>query len=314
MSVIRAAVTQVEWTGDKETMIVRHEETHARGRGRRRADHRFPGTVLRAVLRCRPGPEVLRVRRDDPRTDGRAVSRRWPRNSTWSSSLPIYEVENEGEYYNTAAMIDADGELLGKYRKHHIPNLPAFWEKFYFRPGNLGYPVFDTRSARSASTSATTGTFPEGWRELGLNGRPDRLQPERHEAGPVEPAVGARAGRRPPRPTGTTSAAVNRVGHRGRLSTARPRRRLLRLEPSSPTPRGNFVGERSRSQDEEEIVVRDLDLDLIRQVRERLAVLPGPPPRLLHRDHRPLSHDPNADQGRASVVSEPPNGAPLPTC
>ena len=60
----------------------------------------------------------------------------------------VYEVANEGEYYNTAAVIDSDGSYLGKYRKHHLPNLPSFWEKFYFRPGNLGYPVFDTAVGR----------------------------------------------------------------------------------------------------------------------------------------------------------------------
>src|SRR4051812_43218913 len=59
--------------------------------------------------------------------------------------VPIYEEEQTGVYYNSAAVIDADGEYLGLYRKTHIPHVaPGFWEKFYFRPGNLGYPVFDT--------------------------------------------------------------------------------------------------------------------------------------------------------------------------
>src|SRR5258708_25333816 len=56
--------------------------------------------------------------------------------------VPIYEVEQQGIYYNTAAVIQNDGAYLGKYRKTHIPHVaPGFWEKFYFRPGNLGYPV-----------------------------------------------------------------------------------------------------------------------------------------------------------------------------
>src|SRR2546427_401571 len=60
--------------------------------------------------------------------------------------VPIYEEEIKGVYYNTAAVIDADGKYLGKYRKHHIPHCaPGFWEKFYFKPGNLGYPVFKTQ-------------------------------------------------------------------------------------------------------------------------------------------------------------------------
>lgn len=60
--------------------------------------------------------------------------------------VPIFEEEMTGVYYNTAAVIDADGTYLGKYRKHHIPQVdPGFWEKFYFRPGNTGYPVSSVR-------------------------------------------------------------------------------------------------------------------------------------------------------------------------
>src|SRR5207249_10726268 len=59
---------------------------------------------------------------------------------------PLYEEDLPGVYYNAAAVIDADGSYLGKFRKMHIPHCaPGFWEKFYFRPGNLGYPVFNTR-------------------------------------------------------------------------------------------------------------------------------------------------------------------------
>src|SRR5262249_14410485 len=56
--------------------------------------------------------------------------------------VPIYEAQMPGLYFNTAAVIDADGKFLGKYRKHHIPHVhPGFWEKFYFTPGDLGYSV-----------------------------------------------------------------------------------------------------------------------------------------------------------------------------
>ena len=61
--------------------------------------------------------------------------------------VPIYEEEMPGVYYNTAAVIDADGEYLGKYRKNHIPQVQGFWEKFFFKPGNTGYPVFKTKYA-----------------------------------------------------------------------------------------------------------------------------------------------------------------------
>ncbi|MGH9929601.1 MAG: nitrilase-related carbon-nitrogen hydrolase, partial [Pyrinomonadaceae bacterium] len=84
--------------------------------------------------------------------------------------VPIYEEEITGIYYNTAAVIDADGKYLGKYRKNHIPHVnPGFWEKFYFRPGNLGYPVFDTAFARVGVYICYDRHFPEGARALGLN-------------------------------------------------------------------------------------------------------------------------------------------------
>jgi N-carbamoylputrescine amidase len=60
---------------------------------------------------------------------------------------PIYEEPMTGVFYNTAAVIDADGRYLGKYRKNHIPHVAGFWEKFFFKPGNLGYPTFNTRYA-----------------------------------------------------------------------------------------------------------------------------------------------------------------------
>jgi len=61
---------------------------------------------------------------------------------------PLYEKEQPGVLYNSAAVIDADGEYLGKYRKNHIPHTTGFWEKFFFKPGNLGYPIFETKYAK----------------------------------------------------------------------------------------------------------------------------------------------------------------------
>ena len=85
--------------------------------------------------------------------------------------VPIYEEEMTGVFYNTAAVINADGKYLGKYRKHHIPHCdPGFWEKFYFRPGNLGFPVFQTAYADIGVYICYDRHFPEGARALGLNG------------------------------------------------------------------------------------------------------------------------------------------------
>lgn len=84
--------------------------------------------------------------------------------------VPLYEREDAGFYYNTAAVIDADGNLVGKYRKNHIPHTSGFWEKFFFRPGNLGYPVFNTRYAKVGVYICYDRHFPEGARALALNG------------------------------------------------------------------------------------------------------------------------------------------------
>ncbi|RYG29232.1 MAG: acyltransferase, partial [Chitinophagaceae bacterium] len=83
---------------------------------------------------------------------------------------PLYEREQAGVLYNTAAVIDADGTYLGKYRKNHIPHTSGFWEKFFFKPGNLGYPVFQTRYAKVGVYICYDRHFPDGARCLGLNG------------------------------------------------------------------------------------------------------------------------------------------------
>ena len=98
--------------------------------------------------------------------------------------VPIYEEEITGVYYNAAAVIDADGKYLGKYRKHHIPHVgPGFWEKFYFRPGNLGYPVFNTAAGKIGVYICYDRHFPEGARILGLNGAEIVMNPSATVAG-----------------------------------------------------------------------------------------------------------------------------------
>ncbi len=81
--------------------------------------------------------------------------------------LPIYERAMRGVYYNTAVVIDADGAILGKYRKQHIPQTAGFWEKYFFKPGDGGYPVFQTRYAKVGVYICYDRHFPEGWRALG---------------------------------------------------------------------------------------------------------------------------------------------------
>ncbi len=83
---------------------------------------------------------------------------------------PIYERVGRSVYYNSAAIIDADGSLLGVYRKNHIPLNTIFYEKLYFKPGNLGYPVFDTRHGKVGLLICHDRHYPEGARALALNG------------------------------------------------------------------------------------------------------------------------------------------------
>ena len=90
---------------------------------------------------------------------------------------PIYESVGASVYYNSAAVIDADGELRGVYRKNHIPLSTKFYEKLYFKPGNLGYPVFETRFGRVGILICHDRHYPEGARALGLNGAEILLVP-----------------------------------------------------------------------------------------------------------------------------------------
>ena len=109
--------------------------------------------------------------------------------------VPVYEREMAGVYYNTAAVLDHDGSYLGKYRKNHIPQVnPGFYEKYYFKPGNLGYPVF------KLSSGVTIGVyicydrhFPEGARLLGLHGAEIVFNPSATVAGLVAISVEAGA-------------------------------------------------------------------------------------------------------------------------
>ncbi|MBT8492943.1 MAG: acyltransferase, partial [Deltaproteobacteria bacterium] len=98
--------------------------------------------------------------------------------------VPLYERAMAGVYYNTAAVFDADGSYLGKYRKNHIPQAsPGFWEKYFFKPGNLGYPTFKTAYGTIGVYICYDRHFPEGARCLGLNGAQIVFNPSATVAG-----------------------------------------------------------------------------------------------------------------------------------
>ncbi len=158
--------------------------------------------------------------------------------------VPMYEEEQPGVYYNTAAVIDADGTYLGKYRKTHLPQVKGFWEKFYFRPGNLGYPVFDTAVGRIGVYICYDRHFPEGWRALGLAGARIVFNPSATSRG-LSQYLWRSSSRPPPWPTSTSSARSTGSGSsRSATTTSTARPTSSTRAASSSARRG--VGHRRR--------------------------------------------------------------------
>lgn len=186
----------------------------------------------------------------------------------------LYEEDLPGLYYNTAAVIDADGSYLGKFRKIHIPHChPGFWGKFYFRPGNLGYPVFDTAVGKVGVYICYDRHFPEGWRELGLNGAEIVFNPSATVAGLSEylwkleqPAAAC--------------ANMYFIGAINRPGTEAPWN-IGEFYGTSyfANPRGQIIEEGPRSEDA--VVLADLDLNMIREVRNTWQ---------FYRDRRPETY------------------------
>jgi len=271
-SLVRAALVQTTWTGDKESMIVAHEnyarEAAAQGAKVICFQELFYGPYFSQVQDAKyyeyaesiPGPTTERFQ---------ALAA----ELSMVMVLPMYEQEQPGFLYNTAAVVDADGTYLGKYRKHHIPQLPGFWEKFYFRPGNLGFPVFDTAVGKVGVYICYDRHFPEGWRALGLNGAQIVFNPSATSRGlssylwKLEQPASAVANE-------YFIGAINRVGIEA-----------LGDDDFYGTsyfvdPEGKFVGDVADGS-APELVVRDLDLDLLATVRDRWA---------FYRDRRPEAY------------------------
>jgi N-carbamoylputrescine amidase len=187
--------------------------------------------------------------------------------------VPVYEREQAGVFYNTAAVIDADGSYLGKYRKNHIPQTSGFWEKYFFKPGNLGYPVFETRYAKVGVYICYDRHFPEGARALGLGGAEIVFNPSATVAGlsqylwKLEQPAHAVA-------NGYFVAASNRVGTEAPWN-------IGKFYGSSyiVDPRGNFLA--TASEDKDELVTAYCELDMIDEVRKTWQ---------FYRDRRPETY------------------------
>ena len=272
---VTSAIVQVAWTGDKESMIELHEKYVAEAAS--------AGARVMCFQELFYGPYFCQVQDTEFYSYAEAIpdgptTKRFQELAAKHEMvlvLPMYEREKAGFLYNTAAVIDADGAYLGKYRKTHIPQVKGFWEKFYFRPGNLGYPVFETAVGTVGVYICYDRHFPEGWRALGLAGAEIVFNPSATSRGlsaylwQLEQTSSAVANM-------YFVGAINRVG----------------IEPLGDNdfygtsyfanPRGQFV-DGTASDRTEELVVRDLDLDQIEEVRSQWA---------FYRDRRPDIYGP----------------------
>jgi len=258
--VIRAALLQARWTGDKQSMLDKHVEYVEQAAKQ--------GAQVMCFQELFYGPYFCQVQ--DPQFYG--LTEKIPDGPTTKLFqevasrhqivliVPMYEEDQTGVYYNTAAVIDADGKYLGKYRKTHLPHVSGFWEKFYFRPGNLGYPVFDTAVGRLGVYICYDRHFPEGARVLGLHGAELVFIPSATSRGlsmhlwKIEQTSHAIA-------NGYFVGTINRVGQERDLGPNDYYGSSYFCDP-----RGQFVGEVASEKDEE-LLVRDLNMDLVREVR-----------------------------------------------
>jgi N-carbamoylputrescine amidase len=189
--------------------------------------------------------------------------------------VPIFEQDPvPGVYYNTAAVIDADGTYLGKYRKTHIPQVDGFWEKFFFRPGASNWPVFQTRYCRLGVYICYDRHFPEGWRALALKGAEYVVNPSATVSSLSEylwkleqPAAAAA--------NGCWIGAINRVGREAPWDIGEFYGQSYFVNPC-----GEIVATAGR--DSDELLIHDMDLSEVRAARDQWQFL---------RDRRPETYD-----------------------
>ena len=259
-NVVRAAMVQTRWTGDKESMIDLHEQYLREAASQ--------GAQIMCFQELFYGPYFCQVQEieyygyAEAIPDGPTVKRFQELASELGMVLvlPMYEKEKEGFLYNTAAVIDADGTYLGKYRKTHIPQVNGFWEKFYFKPGNTGFPVFQTAVGRVGVYICYDRHFPDGARCLGLSGAEIVFNPSATVAGlseylwKLEQPAHAVA-------NGYYIAAINRVGTEAPWNIGE-----FSGQSYFCNPRGQIIAEASR--DKDELLVAELDMDMIKEVRD----------------------------------------------
>ena len=285
--IIRAGLIQQQWTGDKESMIRASADAIGRAAS--------AGAQVVCLQELFYGPYFCQVQDADYYSYTEAIPGgpttelmcELARQHSVVLVVPMYEEEHPGLYYNTAAVIDADGTYLGKYRKTHLPQVKGFWEKFYFTPGDLGYPVFESKYARVGVYICYDRHFPEGARILGLNGAEIVFNPSATVAGlseylwELEQPAHAVA-------NGYFVGAINRVGTEKPWSIGE-----FYGKSYFCNPRGKIIAQASR--DKDEVVVADLDLDMIAEVRKVWQFF---------RDRRPESYGPLTTQSASTAAAD----------
>lgn len=190
--------------------------------------------------------------------------------------VPVYERAERGVYYNTAVVVDADGSLVGRYRKQHIPLSPLFYEKLYFKPGNLGYPVFPTRAGRVGVSICHDRHYPEGVRILALRGADVIVVPTATPTASLSADVFDLEIRAHAVFNEVFVAAVNRVGTEGRYTYYG--RSLV------AAPDGRVLAEAG---EDEQVLLADLDYGEIDDRRRRWQ---------FYRDRRPHTYGPLTEE------------------
>ena len=273
-NIVKAALLQTDWTGDKESMIDKHEEAAREAAAQ--------GAQVMCFQELFYGPYFCQVQ-DSQYYEYTEEIPNGPTTQRFQAVakelgmvmvLPMYEIVQAGLYFNTAAVIDADGTYLGKYRKQHIPQVKGFWEKFYFTPGTEGYPVFETAVGKVGVYICYDRHFPERARLLGLAGAEIVFNPSATVAGlsqclwKLEQPAHAVA-------NGYYMGCINRVGEEAPWNIGKFYGNSYFVDP-----RGNFLAE--ASEDGDELLTADMDLAVIEEVRRVWQ---------FYRDRRPETYE-----------------------
>src|SRR3989337_1812081 len=272
--IVRGALLQATYTGDQESMLQKHE-AYAREAAQQGAQVMCFQELFCGPYFCQE-QDVKWYTLAEPIPGGPIIERmqKLAKETRMVLIVPWYELEGAGIYYNTAAVIDAGGAYLGKYRKTHLPQVGGFWEKFYFRPGNLGYPVFDTAVGKVGVYICYDRHFPEGARMLGLHGAELVFIPSATSRGlsmhlwKIEQTAHAIA-------NGYWVGTINRVGQEKEVGP-----NDYYGSSYFADPRGKIVAQASEK--DEQLLVADLNMDLVREVRNTWQ---------FYRDRRPDMYD-----------------------